>query len=85
MWSLQSPVLQMVRVRSARQQALIPPKQSEPVMAMMPCGAKPETAMDCDETSASLLTTVMAVLGPKPVGWKRMGTWSDTPAAIVSG
>src|SRR5271168_462570 len=86
MWSLQSPVLQMVRVRSARQQALTPPKQREPVMTMWPCGAKPETSMDLEGSVGSLLTTVMMPdLWPMLVGSKRMGAWSETPGAMVSG
>ena len=40
-WSAHSPTLQIEIVRSARQQALTPPKHSEPVTASLPAGASP--------------------------------------------
>src|SRR5579862_1496508 len=53
-----SPMLQMERVRSALQQALMPPKHSEPATTSLPGGASPEMAIVLG-LAGSLLTTVM--------------------------
>ena len=34
---------------------------------------------------SSLVTVIFADFGPKLVGWKRIGTWSEPPASTVSG
>src|SRR5688500_7050513 len=83
--NLQSPVLQMDMVRSAVQQALTPPKHSDPVIASLPEGALPETSIVCGLAGSSLITLSVANLGPKLSGSKRMGTGREFPAPMVTG
>src|SRR6516162_4963728 len=80
-----SPMLQMEIVRSARQQAHTPPKQSEPVTTSRPAGASPLTFTVCGLPGSLLVTVIVPAAGPKPVGAKRIGKSSESPGAISSG
>src|SRR4051794_1066232 len=75
----------MEMVRSARQQAFTPPKHREPVTTSLPDGAKPETANVRGPAGSSLVTVIVADLGPKLVGWRRIGTCREPPASTLSG
>src|SRR4030095_3014555 len=66
--SLQSPTLQIEIVRSAQQHAVTPPNDVEPVTVSLPEGAKPETATTRGPVGSSLVTVIVADLGPKLVG-----------------
>src|SRR5580693_5659745 len=81
----QSPTLQMVTVRSARQQAFTPPKHSDPVTASLPDGASPETRTARGLDGSLLVTVIVALVGPIAVGSKRIGTARESPAAMVRG
>src|SRR5208282_6450889 len=83
--SAQSPTLQMLRVRSARQQAFTPPKQSDPVTASLPAGASPETCTVSGLPGALLVIVIDAAAGPNAVGSKRIGISNESPAAMVRG
>jgi len=85
-FSLQSPTLQIEIVCSSREQAGTPPKKVEPVTAILPAGASPETEILCGPVG-SLLSKVIwvpLVVGPRVLGWKRIGsdTEAPTPTAI---
>src|SRR5712691_8398597 len=77
-----SPTLQMASVRSARQHAFTPPKQSEPVTASLPDGASPVTANVCGLPGSPLVTVMVAAFGPKLAGAKRIGIVSELPGPM---
>src|ERR1035441_3855137 len=81
----QSPTLQMESVRSARQQALTPPKQSDPLTASLPGGASPVSCTVWTPAGSLLLIVMVAELGPIFDGWKRMGSGNASPGPTVSG
>ena len=81
----QSPTLQTVMVRKARRQHFTPPKYADPVIAIFPEGAFPDTAIVFGPPGSSLVTVMFADFGPKLAGWNRSGTSSDPPASTVNG
>ena len=72
-------------VRSAQQQAVTPPNDVEPVTTSLPEGTLPETSMIRGPLGSSLFTVIFADLEPRLIGWKRIGTWIESPASTVSG
>src|ERR1700678_416295 len=83
--SLQSPTLQIEMVRSTRQQAGTAPKMVEPDTASFPAGATPDTCTCLGPAGSLLLTVIVPEKAPIPVGWNRIGTAMDAPAAMISG
>jgi hypothetical protein len=72
-------------VRSAQQHAVTPPKTVDPVTASSPEGALPFTAIVAGLAGSLLITVIVPETGPKPVGWNRIGTVSEPPAAMFNG
>src|SRR4026207_1396498 len=84
---LHRPTLQMGMVFSLMNPAHTPPKSVEPVTRTSPEGTLPETeTMRLGETGSVLPTTIVADLGPKaPLGWKRIGTATESPGWMTNG
>src|SRR5438270_13779810 len=63
-----SPMLQIEIVLSARQHALTPPKQRDPVTTRRPAGASPATCTMCGLPGSLLRIVISPVAGPIAVG-----------------
>ena len=75
----------MVTVRCSQWQHFTPPKIVDPVIVSWPVGASPSTVIVCGLPGSLLVTVMLADLGPKLVGRKRIGAARKFPPAIRSG